>query len=233
MLAGICYQKLKIHLSPSTLVLSIKNSFQFSKTRDMIYIVNYANSLYRLSAHRWSLSHFLFHTFAFTLSLQVVCPRWSLSLSHLHFHTFTLSHTFSHFHTFTLSVQVVCPPVVTPGEFFVCTADIPRGSGVRLYIFAKQKDWHIEHQMLKPACCWNTEYLQMAHLRLSSCWRCTMTLTGWMNQLRLGGCQHQNRSALSRPLTLPHPNPTPLRASKKAWSGLETLIKWQHMFCWI
>ena len=99
MLARICYQKLKIHLSPSTLVLSIKNSFQFSKTRDMIYIVNYANSLYRLSAHRWSLSHFLFHTFAFTLSLQVVCPRWSLSLSHLHFHTFTPSHflTLSHF----------------------------------------------------------------------------------------------------------------------------------------
>ena len=102
MLARICYQKLKIHLSPSTLVLSIKNSFQFSKTRDMIYIVNYANSLYRLSAHRWSLSHFLFHTFAFTLSLQVFCPRWSLSLSHLHFHTFTPSHflTLSHFHTF-------------------------------------------------------------------------------------------------------------------------------------
>ena len=26
--------------------------------------------------------------------------------------------------------QVVCPPVITPGEFFVCTADIPRGSDV-------------------------------------------------------------------------------------------------------
>ena len=34
-------------------------------------------------------------------------------------------------------------------------------------------------------------------LRLSSCWRCTMTLTGWMNPPRLGGCQHQSRSALS------------------------------------
>ena len=27
-------------------------------------------------------------------------------------------------------IQVVCPPVVTPGDFFVCTADIPRGSNV-------------------------------------------------------------------------------------------------------
>ena len=25
-------------------------------------------------------------------------------------------------------MKVVCPPVVTPGQFFVCTADIPRGS---------------------------------------------------------------------------------------------------------
>ena len=27
-----------------------------------------------------------------------------------------------------MGIEVVCPPVVTPGEFFVCTADIPRGS---------------------------------------------------------------------------------------------------------
>ena len=29
-----------------------------------------------------------------------------------------------------MGLEVVCPPVVQPGEFFVCTADIPRGSGV-------------------------------------------------------------------------------------------------------
>ena len=27
-----------------------------------------------------------------------------------------------------MGLEVVCPPVVTPGEFFVCTADIPQGS---------------------------------------------------------------------------------------------------------
>ena len=27
-----------------------------------------------------------------------------------------------------MGMEVVCPPVVTPGEFFVCTADIPLGS---------------------------------------------------------------------------------------------------------
>ena len=27
-----------------------------------------------------------------------------------------------------MGIEVVCPPVVTPGEYFVCTADIPRGS---------------------------------------------------------------------------------------------------------
>ena len=27
-----------------------------------------------------------------------------------------------------MGMEVVCPPVVTPGEFFVCTADIPQGS---------------------------------------------------------------------------------------------------------
>jgi len=27
-----------------------------------------------------------------------------------------------------MGMEVVCPPVVTPGQFFVCTADIPRGS---------------------------------------------------------------------------------------------------------
>ena len=34
-----------------------------------------------------------------------------------------------------MGIEVVCPPVVTPGEFFVCTADIPRGSGVRFFEF--------------------------------------------------------------------------------------------------
>ena len=29
-----------------------------------------------------------------------------------------------------MGMEVVCPPVVTPGQFFVCTADIPRGSDV-------------------------------------------------------------------------------------------------------
>ena len=27
-----------------------------------------------------------------------------------------------------MGMEVVCPPVVTPGEFFLCTADIPQGS---------------------------------------------------------------------------------------------------------
>jgi hypothetical protein len=27
-----------------------------------------------------------------------------------------------------MGIEVVCPPVITPGEFFVCTADIPRGT---------------------------------------------------------------------------------------------------------
>ena len=31
-------------------------------------------------------------------------------------------------HHHHLCNQVVCPPVVAPGEFFVCTADIPLGS---------------------------------------------------------------------------------------------------------
>ena len=29
-----------------------------------------------------------------------------------------------------MGLEVVCPPVVTPGEFFVCTADIPQGSSL-------------------------------------------------------------------------------------------------------
>lgn len=29
-----------------------------------------------------------------------------------------------------MGLEVVCPPVVTPGEFFVCTADIPQGSAL-------------------------------------------------------------------------------------------------------
>ena len=28
-----------------------------------------------------------------------------------------------------MGLEVVCPPVVEPGNFFLCTADIPRGSG--------------------------------------------------------------------------------------------------------
>ena len=28
----------------------------------------------------------------------------------------------------TMGMEVVCPPVITPGEFFLCTADIPQGS---------------------------------------------------------------------------------------------------------
>ena len=28
----------------------------------------------------------------------------------------------------------MCPPVVTPGEFFICTADIPRGSDVQFQL---------------------------------------------------------------------------------------------------
>lgn len=27
-----------------------------------------------------------------------------------------------------MGIEVVCPPVITPGEYFVCTADIPRGT---------------------------------------------------------------------------------------------------------
>ena len=30
--------------------------------------------------------------------------------------------------TDVMGLEVVCPPVVAPGQFFVCTADIPRGS---------------------------------------------------------------------------------------------------------
>ena len=30
--------------------------------------------------------------------------------------------------------QVVCPPVVAPGEFFVCTADVPRGSSLDIRV---------------------------------------------------------------------------------------------------
>ena len=42
-----------------------------------------------------------------------------------------------HGHTpgiFELQNQVVCPPVVAPGEFFVCTADVPRGSSLDIRV---------------------------------------------------------------------------------------------------
>ena len=35
---------------------------------------------------------------------------------------------------FKLRNQVVCPPVVAPGEFFVCTADVPRGSSLDIRV---------------------------------------------------------------------------------------------------
>ena len=35
---------------------------------------------------------------------------------------------------FKLPNQVVCPPVVAPGEFFVCTADVPRGSSLDIRV---------------------------------------------------------------------------------------------------
>ena len=46
--------------------------------------------------------------------------------------------------------------------------------------------------------CWlklHTIQQDVQHLRLSSCWRCMMTLTGWTNQLRPVGCQHRSRLA--------------------------------------
>ena len=29
-----------------------------------------------------------------------------------------------------MGMEVVCPPVVAPGQFFTCVADIPRGSNI-------------------------------------------------------------------------------------------------------
>ena len=37
-------------------------------------------------------------------------------------------------HHHHLCNQVVCPPVVAPGEFFVCTADVPRGSSLDIRV---------------------------------------------------------------------------------------------------
>ena len=71
-----------------------------------------------------------------------------------------------------MGLEVVCPPVVTPGQFFVCTADIPRGSDTLFslvmtddldssmvtntsWLAAPEQWFHIPGQPLKTAS-WNT-----------------------------------------------------------------------------
>ena len=34
----------------------------------------------------------------------------------------------------TDQIEIVCPDVVNPGEYFLCVADIPRGSGLTLRV---------------------------------------------------------------------------------------------------